>query len=279
MNFLVNSEYTLEFTKQKCLNMYKKNLITFEITEKNLFSVSTSYYKFNSKNNSKKIFFLNLYNKNKINKNYLTKFINIISKKGLTLKYSIIVSKILNNFYYLINNYLKFNNINSDNNLEYWYDFLNQRFKNIVYKSGNFLDFFIPHYFFSTNLSVLEPKYSVLIEKKKKKKKTKEYIFKIKKIDKNKRSNIILKWIYLDSFDVNQKKLINRLHIVLFDSIFLNEFSNIKFFKTQLYSFIFKSIKKNVKTITKEELEVNIFNINNNDQTKLISTSTENNIE
>lgn len=161
--------------------------------------------------------------------NYSNKLVNIVMKKGLKSRYRKIIVKTLFTFYsFFSKNYLnKFDN--SKFNI-----------KNIktIFLKNNIL--FKPTHLLSFISKSLEPIFSIqtirrVFKKKKKKKKLSKYKSKIIYLTKIKRKSTFLKWLYLDSFYINDNKLSNRLLYSFFENFFFLKKSNLYLRKIKIY--------------------------------------------
>mgnify|MGYP006074107181 CR=1 FL=1 len=181
----------------------------------------------------KEIFFFN-----KTNFNYLSKFINIILKKGKKLKINLILSKVFSYFFYIV----------SCNNF-----FLNDYCNNLdifkyTFKANK--NFFFVNAIFKVIVSSLLPSFKIKSTKVNKRKNPEikdKYTMKAEYVFKKDRKNMSLKWLSIYSNTFLDKKFSSRLFKSIFYTYTEGTSSFLFFKKVSIYNFYMQSKKKKDK--------------------------------
>lgn len=210
------------FIKQKYIDL---NSIKVDITKQNVFFI---------KNN--KISYKNIYNFKL--KSFFKKIVMLSLKRGLKLKFFNYISSAFKFFFYLFlhNNSHIFSKYKNVYNIYYSFFNLTNLFFNV-----NFLLFWLS--------SIIEPMFTLKclsVPKKYRKKLKKKFTFSIFFLKKEKRKDVFLRWVYLNTFVFNDLTFYKKLLKSLLDIFLKNKKSNLYLKKIIIYKKILKKL-----TITK----------------------------
>lgn len=206
------------FIKQKLISLNPSDVA---ISEKNIFFL---------KNN--KIFYKNIYNFKL--KSFFKKIVMLSLKRGLKLKFFKYISSAFKFFFYLFlhNNLHMFSKYKNVYNIYYSFFNLTNLFFNV-----NFLLFWLS--------SIIEPMFTLKclsVPKKYRKKLKKKFTFSIFFLKKEKRKNVFLRWMYLNTFVFNDQMFFKKFLKSLLDIFLKNKKSNLYLKKIIIYKKILKKL-------------------------------------